>query len=121
MFADSVESRRYPRHKLTNAFIVNQKGVCRIFDLSTGGISFGCTSKRVIPETITIDIVDNHGLHLYDLSIKSVWKAENKDMNTSSIYDVIIGAEFHNQLSSEQQMAIKGIIDSVPKGCLSTE
>lgn len=110
MHSKQHKNRQHHRHKLSNTFVINEKGVCRVFDLSSGGFSFGCTSGRKIPETLTVDIVDNRGLHLLDLSVKTIWAAKNKDMDTSSIYEIIVGAKFNNELSSEQQSALEGLV-----------
>ena len=91
--------RKHKRHKLTNTFVVNKEGVCRVFDLSQGGISFGCTSELSIPNTWDIDIIDDSGLHLSNLTMRTVWTAKNHDMNTASIYEIVVGAEFSNPLS----------------------
>lgn len=98
--------RKHKRHKLANTFVVNNEGVCRVFDLSSGGISFGCTSERTIPDTWVLDIIDDTGVHLPNLPIRTVWTAKNQDMNTASIYEIVIGAEFSKDLSSEEKSAI---------------
>lgn len=110
MISKHLKNRQHPRHKLANTFVVNQQGVCRVFDLSPGGFSFGCTKDREIPEILTVDIVDNKGLHLLDLSVKTVWAAKNKDLKTSSIYEMIVGAQFNNDLSPEQQVALDRLV-----------
>lgn len=92
--------RKHDRFKLTNTFVVNKEGVCRVFDLSRGGISFGCTNERTIPEKWQIDIIDDTGVHLTNLSMKTVWTAKNEDLNTASIYQIVVGAEFDNELTS---------------------
>ena len=106
----TLKARKYPRLRLTDTFVVSQQGACRVFDLSPGGVSFGCTSERRIPEILTVDIVDNMGLHLLDLPLKTIWAAKNKDLCTSSIYEVIVGAKFENDLSPEQQAALNQIL-----------
>ena len=32
--------------------------------------------------------------------MKTIWTAKNEDLNTASIYQVVVGAEFDNDLSS---------------------
>jgi hypothetical protein len=110
MGSKHLKSRQHSRHKLNNTFVVNQNGVCRVFDLSSGGFSFGCTSNREIPEILIVDIVDDKGLHLLDLSVKTIWAAKNEDLNTASIYEIIVGAAFKNDLSSEQQSALERLL-----------
>jgi hypothetical protein len=110
MGSKHLKSRQHSRHKLNNTFVVNQSGVCRVFDLSSGGFSFGCTSNREIPEILVVDIVDDKGLHLLDLSVKTIWAAKNEDLNTASIYEIIVGAAFKNDLSSEQQSALERLL-----------
>ncbi len=101
---------------MTDAFVVNQQGACRVFDLSSGGVSFGCTSEREVPEILTVDIVDNAGLHLLDLPLKTIWAAKNMDRSTSSIYEVIVGAQFNNELSPEQQAALNQLLKLLNDG-----
>jgi len=103
MERDSHQPRKHRRHKLTNTFVVDGHGVCRVFDLSQGGVSFGCTSEVKIPDIWTVDIRDDTGVHLPDISMKTVWTAKNEDMNTASIYQIVVGAEFDKDLSSEEQ------------------
>ena len=98
--------RRHQRHKLTNTFIVNQEGVCRVFDLSLGGIAFGCTRERSIPDTWSVDIIDDTGVHLPNISMKTVWTAKNKDLNTATIYEIVVGAEFNEDLSQTEQRSL---------------
>lgn len=104
--------RKHERHKLENTFVVNQKGVCRVFDLSAGGVSFGCTSEREIPESLTIDIIDDSGAQLFDMPVETVWAAPNKEMNTASIYEVIVGARFRDDLTPEQQFVLDQLFES---------
>ncbi len=99
------QPRKHPRHKLANTFIVNKDGVCRVFDLSHGGICFGCTSEVEIPDTWIVDIVDNGGTHLPELSMRTVWTAKNQDLNSASIYEIIVGAAFNEDLSPEDRSA----------------
>jgi len=106
MQTNSHEPRRHPRHKLTNTFVVNKQGVCRVFDLSQGGISFGCTSEIKVPQTWTVDIQDDDGVHLPSISMKTVWTAKNNDLNTASLYEIVVGAEFSEDLSAEQQSVL---------------
>lgn len=102
----SLQPRKHPRHKLANTFVVNKQGVCRVFDLSQGGVSFGCSSEVTIPEIWTVDIRDDTGVHLPDISMKTVWTAKNEDMNTASIYQIVVGAQFNKNLSPEEQYAL---------------
>ncbi len=101
----SHQPRKHSRHKPANTFIVNKQGVCRVFDLSRGGLCFGCTSDTEIPDTWTVDIIDNAGTHLPDLSLRTVWTTKNHDLNSASIYEIIVGAAFNEDLSPEEQSA----------------
>ena len=106
MDIDTHLPRKHPRHKLANTFLVNTLGVCRIFDLSRGGVSFGCTSEVKIPENWTADIRDDNGAHLPDISMKTVWTAKNNDMNTASIYELVVGAAFNTDLTPAEASAL---------------
>ena len=106
MEIDHHQPRKHPRHKLANTFVVNKQGVCRVFDLSRGGVSFGCNGEAKIPEIWTVDIRDDNGVHLPDISMKTVWTAKNNDMNTASIYEIVVGAEFNTDFSPEEQSTL---------------
>ena len=81
------QPRKHPRHKLANTFIVNKQGVCRVFDL-----------------------MDNSGTHLPELSMRTVWTAKNQDLNSASIYEIIVGAAFDEDLSPEDQSAFDHLL-----------
>ena len=106
MEIDHHQPRKHPRHKLANTFVVNKQGVCRVFDLSRGGVSFGCNGEAKIPEIWTVDIRDDNGVHLPDISMKTVWTAKNNDMNTASIYEIVVVAEFNTDFSPEEQATL---------------
>ncbi len=110
MFSEFTDSRCHHRHKLENTFVVNPQGVYRVFDLSSGGVSFGCSSERDIPERLVIDLVDDKGLHLIDLPIDKVRVAKNEDFNTTSIYATVVGAKFNDDLSSDQRLILNQLL-----------
>lgn len=103
--------KKFRRHKLENTFVVNQEGVCQVLDLSSEGVSFGCTGERKFPETWTVDIINNSGIHIWDLPIKTIW-AEKKDTHrSSSIHAVRMGAKFHENLTPEHISALSQLLD----------
>ena len=106
MMPMTCEQRQHLRLKAENTFAINQKRVCRVFDLSVGGISFGCTSDHDINEKTIVDIIDNYDLQLFDIPIETVWLAKNNDMNTKTIYKNIIGAKFKTDLSDDQRSVL---------------
>ena len=111
MTSNHHETRKHPRHRLTDTFVVNQEAVCRVLDVSSGGVSFGCTSERKIPEIWTIDIIDNKGVHLLDIPVRTVWAGKSKDSRASSIYEMVVGAQFNsNILSPEQKSALDQLL-----------
>jgi hypothetical protein len=111
MTSNNHETRKHPRHRLTDTFVVNQEAVCQVLDVSSGGISFGCTSERKIPEIWTVDIIDNKGVHLLDFPVKTVWAGKNKDSKSSLIYEMVVGAQFNNnKLSPEQKSALDQLL-----------
>ena len=116
MITNHHETRKYPRHRLTDTFVVNQEAVCRVLDVSSGGVSFGCTSERKIPEIWTVDIIDNKGVHLFDIPVRTVWAGKSKDARTSSIYEMVVGAQFNNNiLSPEQKSALDQLLTFLNK------
>ena len=104
------EARKNRRHKLENTFIINQEGVCQVLDLSTEGLSFRCTENRKFPETLTIDIVNNSGVHIWDLPIKIIWSEKINTHSFSSIHTVKIGAKFLDTLSPENLSALNQLL-----------
>ena len=106
--------RKYSRHKIVNTFIVKYQGVgvCKVIDISEGGVAFGCTTDRKIPDTLTVDIIDDSGLHILDYPIQVVWAEKNIDLKTPIIYKVIVGARFIGDLSSQQKSCLEQIINA---------
>ena len=111
MIEKPYHPRKHPRHKLLNTFVTNKLGICRLFDLSSGGVSFGCSSSKDIPGRLVIDILDDDGLHLIDLPVERVWAAKNNDLNTATIYDTVVGAKFSDDLSPEQQVTLDQLLE----------
>ena len=104
------ESRRFHRHKLENTFVVNQEGVCQVLDLSVEGVSFGCTRVRKFSEILTVDIIDNSGIQIWDLPIETIWAEKNDAYPSSSIHAVKMGARFHKDLTHEQISALSHLM-----------
>ncbi len=105
------ESRRHHRHKLEDTFVINQGGICQVLDLSPTGISFGCTNERKFPETLTVDVVNNTGMHIWDLPIKPIWVEKNNADSFSSLYVSRLGAKFDENLTSEHLSAITSMLN----------
>ncbi len=105
---------------MTDTFVVNQEAVCQVLDVSSGGVSFGCTSERKIPEIWTVDIIDNKGVHLLDFPVKTVWAGKNTDSKSSSIYEIVVGAQFNNnKFSPEQKSALDQLLAFLKESDLS--
>ena len=109
------EARRNPRRKLDNTFIINQEGVCQVLDLSAEGLSFRCTENRKFPETLTIDVVNNSGVHIWDLPIKIIWVEKINTHSFASIHTVKIGAKFRDNLSPENLHALNQLLGLIRK------
>ena len=105
------EVRKYLRHKPKDTFVINKDGVCQVLDLSSKGVSFGCTKERTFPETWTVDIVNNTGIHIWDLPIKTVWAEKNNTYPSSSIHPVKMGAKFDEKLTSEHLSALTELLE----------
>ncbi len=111
MALDYRESRKHLRHKIVDTFIVNRESICQIFNLSSEGIAFGCTSGSKIPNTLNVDIFNNAGLHIFNIPLEKIWLATNEGQDTSSMYEVILGAKFCEKLSRDQQAALDQILE----------
>ena len=105
------ETRKYRRHKLANTFVVNQESICQVLDVSTEGVSFGCTKLRNFSETLTVDIINNSGIHIWDLPLETVWAEKNDAYPTFSIHAVKMGARFHKDLSNEQISSLNQLME----------
>jgi len=98
---------------LENTFVINQEGVCQVLDLSSEGVLIGCLSERKFPEIWTVDLVNNTGVHIWDLPIRIIW-AEKNDINpTSSIHAVKIGARFDENLTLEHLSALNQLLEFI--------
>jgi hypothetical protein len=106
----NIESRRCQRHKLEDTFVVNQEGICQVFDISPTGISFRCTNERNFPESLTVDVVNNSGMHVWDLPIKPIWVEKINADSFSSLYVSRLGAKFEGNLTPEHLSAISNIL-----------
>lgn len=111
-----VEQRQHPRLKPENTFVISQKRVCRVFDISAGGLSFGCIDENEIPQESKVDIIDNYGSKLFDLPIETVWTARNTDLNTESIYKIIMGIKFRSNLSHSHRSTISELMNKLSSG-----
>ena len=108
---NNQECRRFKRHRLENTFVVNQEGICQVLDLSPTGISFGCTNERKFPETLTVDVINNSGIHIWDLPIKPIWVEKNNADSFSSIFVSRLGGKFDENLTIEHLSAIASILN----------
>lgn len=115
---NTADPREHRRQNLSNTLVVDHQGTCRVFNLSSSGVAFGCTGYRAIPERLIIDIVDDKGLHLLDLPINRVWAAKNQDISTAAIYETVVGAKFSDDLSPDQQSALNQLLEFFNKNSL---
>ncbi len=110
MEPNTVDQRKHSRYKLIKTLVVIQHEGVRVFDLSSGGVSFGCPSDKDIPERLVVDIVDDKGLHLLDFPVYIVWIAKNQDPDTVAAYDRIVGAKFNHDLSPDQLSTLNQLL-----------
>jgi hypothetical protein len=103
---------------LENTFVVNQEGVCQVLDFSSEGVLIGCINERKFPAIWTVDIVNNTGVHIWDLPIKTIWAEKNDNNRTSSIHAVKIGARFHENLTPEHLSALSQLLEFIREDSL---
>jgi hypothetical protein len=115
MDPSSSNNRKHKRLHPENTFVINQQCVCRVLNFSQGGLSFGCPSEREVPDIMAIDIIDNSGLKIYNLSVETIWAGENKDTNTESIYKMIVGVKFNKKNSYDQQVKLDQLTRLIKK------
>ena len=106
MTTDSIDQRRHKRVQPENTFVLNQRCVCRVLNLSQGGMLLGCADELTIPDIMAVDIIDNSGLEIYNLPIETVWSSRNKDINMESLYKMILGIKFNTNKFSDHQVKI---------------
>ena len=106
-----LKDRQHQRQKGNGTLILINECVCQILDLSRGGISFGCKRENNFPESWTADILDDSGVHIFDLPIKTVWT--EKQVSPSSIHTVKVGAKFAKNLDNDQQSALERLLTTL--------
>ena len=104
------ESRLFKRHKVKNTLLVNQESICQVIDISADGVSFGCAGVRKFSEFLTVDIIGNKGIQIWDLPIEKIWEVKNDAYPASSIHAVKMGARFHKDITDEQISALSQLI-----------
>ena len=106
------KNREHNRHKITDTFVVNREGVCQVFDLSSGGFSFGCINERELPEKWTVDIINDKGVRLWDLPVETVWAKKYNTSPKTSIHTIKVGARFLEQdMSPVNKSALQDLLE----------
>ena len=82
-----------------------------IFDLSSGGFSFGCINERELPGKWTVDIINDKGVHLWDLPVETVWTKKHNTSSKTSIHSVKVGARFLEDMSTVNKSALKELLE----------
>ncbi len=107
------ELRQDRRYNLPGTFVINANGVGEILNVSHGGLSFGCVKDRELPESLTIDIVNSRGVHIWDIPVEKVWLKRCDSTYHYSIHTTIVGARFTSSLSPDQKAALDELISSL--------
>ena len=115
MHPSPLNNRKHRRFQPEDTFVINQQCVCRVFDVSQGGLSFRCVSEREVPETMAIDIIDNSGLKIYKVPVETIWTGRNESIDSESIFKMIVGVKFDDNISSDQQAKLNQLVRLIKK------
>ena len=115
MTTDILDQRSCKRVQPENTFVLNQRCVCRVLNLSQRGMLFGCSEELAVPDKMAIDIIDNSGLEILNLPIEIIWSSKNNDIYVDSLYKMIVGVKFNIKKNSNQQAKIDQLLRLIDK------
>jgi len=76
------EKRKHERFKTSKAVAVNPGNVCKVLNISTGGLSFQCFHKIDLPTKWSLDIIiAGSNFQLTQFPVELVWKAPADQSN----------------------------------------
>ncbi len=122
----SVQENNHRKHKRTKlrdgVVALSFNSVCKITDISPGGISLQCFGKGKIPEKWSIDILmKGSNLYIEQVPVKLAWNKKVQPI-TGSFFPTgkLIGAKFE-ALSKENQAIMANLITNNEGKPLATE
>ena len=115
MITDSLDQRRCNRIEPENTFVLNQRCVFRVLNLSQGGMLLGCSEEHTVPDKMVVDVIDNSGLEIFSLPIETIWSRKNSGIYMESLYKMIVGVKFNVKKNSDQQVKIDQLLRLIKK------
>ena len=99
------EQRRHKRFEAPKAVAVNLGNVCRVIDISTGGLSFKCFLTIDFPTKWSLDIIiAGSNVQLTQLPVELVWKTLADQSNFLFMPVGNIGVKFDDLHHSQEEM-----------------
>ena len=99
------EQRKYKRFEAAKAIAVNPGNVCRIIDISTGGLSFKCFLTIDFPTKWSLDlIIAGSNFQLTQLPVELVWKTPTIQSSFLIMSAGNAGVKFDDLHQSQEEM-----------------
>lgn len=99
------EQRKHKRFETPKAIAVNSGNVCRLVNISTGGLSFKCFLTIDFPAKWFLDIIiAGSNFQLTQLPVELVWKIPADQSSFHFIPAGIAGVKFDDLHQSQKEM-----------------
>jgi hypothetical protein len=99
------EQRKHRRFKTPKAIVVYPGNVCRVLNISTGGLSFQCFLTMDVPTKWSLDIIiAGTNFLLRQLPVELVWKAPADQSNFLFVPVENAGVKFNDLHQSQTDM-----------------
>ena len=98
------EQRKHKRFEAPKAIAVNPGNVCRVIDISTGGLSFKCFLTIDFPTKWSLDIIiAGSNFQLTQFPVELVWKTPDDHSSFHLIPAGIVGVKFDDLHQSQAE------------------
>jgi hypothetical protein len=98
------EQRKHRRFEAPKAIAVNPDNICRVLNISTGGLSFQCFLTIDLPTKWSLDIINaGSNCQLTQFPVELVWKAPVDESNFLLIPEGNVGVKFDNLHQSQAE------------------
>ena len=99
------EQRKHKRFEAPKAIAVNPGNVCRVLNISTGGLSFQCFLTIDLPTKWSLDIIlAGSNFQLKQFPVELVWKAPVDQTDFLLIPEGNVGVKFDDLHQSQEEM-----------------
>lgn len=94
--------RKSERFEPNGAIAITINGVCKVVNISSGGVALKCVADCVLPPEWAMDICDVNGACVEQLQVRKIWqRPEKTDSSTPPLF-VNIGCCFQDQINSQK-------------------